>query len=132
VDIDGRRYRRLKQASSATYFGRWGPHEIEEALYREVGVHNGLTIKPIEVRAGIVARRMTPDLARIVGELSADGNSRQIEVTMRTTGMVPPSRSFLETWRSGCRRWQARSPRVSKNWKRRPVPSSPCWSESPR
>jgi hypothetical protein len=96
VDIDGKRHRRLKQASSATYYGRWGPHEIEEALYREVGVHNGLTIKPIEVRAGIVARRMTPDLARIVGELSADGNSRQIEVTMRTTGMVPPSRSFLE------------------------------------
>jgi hypothetical protein len=96
VDIDGKRHRRLKQASSATYYGRWGPHEIEEALYREVGVHNGPTIKPIEVRAGIVARRMTPDLARIVGELSADGNSRQIEVTMRTTGMVPPSRSFLE------------------------------------
>lgn len=96
VDIDGKRYRRLKQASSASYYGRWGPHEVEEALYREVGVHNGATIKPIEARVGIVARRMTPDLARIVGELSADGNSRQIEVTMRTTGLVPPSRSFLE------------------------------------
>lgn len=96
VEIDGRRYRRLDQASSAVYYGRWGPHEVEEALYREIGVHNGATIKPIERRVGMVARRMTPDLARIVGELSADGNSRQIESTMRITGMVPPSRSFLE------------------------------------
>jgi hypothetical protein len=39
---------------------------------------------------------MTPDLARIVGELSADSNSREIENTMRITGLVPPSRSFFE------------------------------------
>ena len=96
VDIGGKRYRRLKQASAAVYHGRWGPHAVVESLYREVGVHNGPTIKPIERRVGMVARRMTPDLARIVGELSADGSSRQIENTMRITGMVPPSRSFLE------------------------------------
>lgn len=96
VEIDGRRYRRLGQPSSAVYYGRWGAHEVEEALYREVGVHNGATIKPLERRVGMVARRMTPDLARLVGELSAEGSSRQIESTMRTTGMVPPSRSFLE------------------------------------
>jgi len=96
VEIDGSRYRKLGQASSAVYYGRWGPHEVEEALYRKIGVHNGATIKPIERRVGMVARRMTPDLARIVGELSAEGSSRQIESTMRTTGMVPPSRSFLE------------------------------------
>ena len=96
VDIGGTRYRRLDQASSAVYFGRWGTHEVKEPLYREVGVHNGPTVKPIERRVGMVARRMTPDLARIVGELSADGNSRQVESTMRTTGLVPPSRSFLE------------------------------------
>lgn len=96
VDIAGKRYRKLGQASSAVYYGRWGAHEVEEALYREVGVHNGVTVKPIELRVGMVARRMTPDLARIVGELTADDNSRQIERTMRITGMVPPSRSFLE------------------------------------
>ena len=96
VEIGGKRYRRLRQASSAVYHGRWGPHEVMESLYREVGVRNGPTIKPIERRVGMVARRMTPDLARVVGELSADGSSRQIENTMRITGLVPPSRSFLE------------------------------------
>jgi hypothetical protein len=28
VEEEGGRYRRLNQASSATYFGRWGPHAI--------------------------------------------------------------------------------------------------------
>ena len=94
VDVDGRRYRRLEQASSATYYGRWGSHPIEEPLYREVGVHNGPTIKPIELRVGII-EHMTPDMARIVGELSADKSSRGVERTLHVTGLVPPSRAFL-------------------------------------
>ena len=96
IDIDGIRYRRLEQSSSAEYFGRWGSHEIDEPLYRQAGVRNGPTVKPIERRAGIIARRMTPGLGRIVGELGADGNSRQIVRTMRTVGMKPPSRAFVE------------------------------------
>src|SRR5215470_1771054 len=94
VVVEGRRYRRLEQASSATYHSRWGSHHIEEPLYREVGVHNGPTIKPIELRVGII-EHMTPDMARIVGELSADRSSRGVERTLRATGLVPPSRAFL-------------------------------------
>jgi hypothetical protein len=94
VEVDGRTYQRLEQPSSATYYGRWGHHEIEEPLYREVGVHNGPTIKPIELRVGII-EHMTPDMARIVGELSADKSSRGVERTLRATGLVPPSRAFL-------------------------------------
>jgi hypothetical protein len=41
VEVDGHRYQRLDQPSSATYHGRWGNHLIHEALYREVGAHNG-------------------------------------------------------------------------------------------
>ncbi|MCZ6652127.1 MAG: hypothetical protein O7D91_03775 [Planctomycetota bacterium] len=96
LEVDGKRYARLGQPSSATYYGRWGPHSVNEPLYREVGVRNGPTIKPLELRVGIVARRMTPDLARIVGELSAGDNSRDVERLMRTVGLVPPSRSFIE------------------------------------
>lgn len=96
VNVDGRRYRRLRQASSAKYFGRWGSHAVQEALYREVGVHNGPTIKPLELTLGMVARHMTPDLARVMGELYADRSSREVEQTMRATGMVPPGRAFIE------------------------------------
>jgi hypothetical protein len=94
VEVEGRRYHQLEQASSATYHSRWGNHHVEEPLYREVGVHNGPTIKPIELRVGII-EHMTPDMARIVGELSADRSSRGVERTLRTTGLVPPSRAFL-------------------------------------
>lgn len=94
VEVDGRRYHRLEQASSATYHGRWGSHHIEEPLYREVGVHNGPTIKPIELRVGII-EHMTPDMARLIGELSADHSSRGLERTLRATGLVPPSRAFV-------------------------------------
>lgn len=96
VDIGGTRYRRMDQPSSAIYHGRWGRHEIVEPLYRAVGVHNGPTMKPLEARVGMIARRMTPELARIVGELGADMNSRELERTMKAVGMTPPSRSFLE------------------------------------
>ena len=95
IDIDETRYRRLEQPSSAVYHGRWGAHEIAESLYRAVGVHNGPTAKPLEAKVGMIARRMTPDLARIVGELSADMNSRELERTMKAVGMNPPGRSFL-------------------------------------
>lgn len=95
VEEEDGRYRRLDQRSSAVYFGRWGPHEIAEPLYRKVGVRNGPTIKPIERRAGII-ENMTPDMARIVGGLGADQSSREVERTLWRTGIVSPSRAFLE------------------------------------
>jgi len=94
VEVDGKKFRRLDQPSSATYFGRFGAHHVEEPLYREVGAHNGPTIKPIELRVGVV-EHMTPDLARIVGALSADQASRVLERTLRTVGHASPSRAFL-------------------------------------
>jgi hypothetical protein len=94
VAVDGCRYRRLDQPSSATYHSRWGDHPIEEGLYRKVGVRNGPTIKPIELRAGIV-KNMTPDMARIVGELGAEDGSRGVAKTLRVTGLVSPSRAFI-------------------------------------
>ena len=53
IEVEGERYRALKQPSSGTYFGPWGSHFVEEKLYRSVDVRNGPTVKPIELRAGI-------------------------------------------------------------------------------
>lgn len=94
IEVNGELYRRLDQPSSATYHGRWGDHDIEEALYRKVGVRNGPTIKPIELRVGII-KSMTPDMARIVGELGAEAGSRSVAKTLRVTGLVPPSRACI-------------------------------------
>lgn len=96
VKVGHKWYRKLRQRSSATYHGRWGAHTIEEPLYREVGVRNGPTVKPVELRVGIVAKRLTPDLARIAGELDADEDSRRLERILTVVGMRPPSRAVLE------------------------------------
>lgn len=95
VEVNGKRYRKLGQDSSGTYHGSWGPHRVEEPLYRLVGERNGPTIKPIELRAGIV-EGMLPDMARIVSNLSADQTSRQLQGTLETVRMVAPSRACLE------------------------------------
>ncbi len=98
VEVGDKLYRRMEQASSATYDGRWGPHRVAEALYREVGVHNGPTIKPIELRVGII-EHMTPDMARVVGALSAQRSSRartlpdaRIQHRLGRHGVAPPNR----------------------------------------
>ncbi|MCC7073387.1 MAG: hypothetical protein IT383_18900 [Deltaproteobacteria bacterium] len=95
VDVDGKKFRRLEQASSGTYFGRFGAYLVDEALHREAGVRNGPTLKPIKLRVDIV-ERMLPDMARVVGALSADDNSRALHRTLRTVGCVPPGRAFLQ------------------------------------
>ena len=95
VEVDDQRYRQLNQPSSATYYGCWGPHLIKEPLYRQVGQHNGPTIKPIELRAGMV-EGMLPNFARMIGQLSAEQTSRQLVGTLDAVRMVAPSRAFLE------------------------------------
>lgn len=95
VEVDGQRYRQLDQPSSATYNGCWGPHVVKEPLYRQVGQHNGPTIKPIELRTGMV-EGMLPDFAKMVGQLSAEQTSRQLVGTLDAVRMVAPSRAFLE------------------------------------
>lgn len=95
IEEEDGRWKRLEPPSSATYFGRWGPHEIAEPLYRKMGVHNGPTMKPIERRAGII-EHMTPDMASTVGALGACHSSREVERILWRTGFVPPARAFLE------------------------------------
>jgi len=59
-------------------------------------VASATTIKPLELRVGIIAKRLTPDFARIAGELSGDESSRELERVLRVVGMRPPSRAVLE------------------------------------
>lgn len=52
-------------------------------------------MKPIERRAGII-EHMTADMACIVAALEAEQSSREVERTLWRTGIVSPSRTFLE------------------------------------
>ncbi len=94
VDIDGVAYRRLKQRSSATYFGMWGSYHLTESLYREIGVRNGRTIKPLERAAGIVTGSTTPMLARTLGEMQARLTSREATEQLQKLGLGSGERAY--------------------------------------
>ena len=102
IEVDGRRYRPLAQASSATYHGRWGSHHIEEALYREVGVHNGPTIKPIELRVGIVEHSLGTFNCEDHGRYLLRGASVMAPPPLRGTGEQHAARRVRSPRR--CRR----------------------------
>jgi len=96
VEVDGRQYRRLKQRSVGRYFGLRGVTTVERSLYREIGVRNGATVVPLELRAGIVDGLWTPLAAAAAGHLLQDEPSRDAVATCRALHVMPYSRSSLE------------------------------------
>jgi hypothetical protein len=107
VEIEGRRYKRVRDASRGTYFGLRGAMTVERYLYREVGVHNGPTVVPLELNAGLVDGLWTPLAAAAAGHLLQDEPSRDAVATCRALQVMPYSRSSLE--RGGDRlgeRWE--------------------------
>jgi hypothetical protein len=69
--------------------------DIERWTYREVGVHNGPTIVPTELEAGLI-ERATPALAYRVALGYAKAHMRYCEEDMQADHRCPPSRSTLE------------------------------------
>jgi len=96
INIEGRPFRRLTQLSSKVYLGLWGTHSIAEPLYRDASVRAGPTVKPLDLRVGVIAGSLLPDAARVLGYLMAEGTSRQAVKTLSTMGMRPPSRAYIE------------------------------------
>ena len=57
---------------------QWGAHHIEEPLYRRIGVHNGPTLKPLDVRIGVIEGVVLPSLARAAGALMTSRQTEQL------------------------------------------------------
>ena len=55
VEVDGVIYNR-HQPGEAKYYSLCGSMDIERWTYREVGIHNGPTIVPMELEAGLIER----------------------------------------------------------------------------
>ena len=66
VFIDGVEYDKI-MSSETTYRSKWGEIPIERALMRQKGIHNGPSVCPLELRAGMVGS-WTPACARSIGE----------------------------------------------------------------
>ena len=94
VVIDGERYRRHSEGT-ARYHTLCGTVAVRRGLYRLVGVHNGPTVVPLELRAGIW-ENATPALAFSVTQGFATQPPRHYEAEMAAAYRQVPSRSTLE------------------------------------
>jgi len=94
VVISEQRYRR-HAVGTVAYHSLCGPLKVRRHSYRLVGIHNGPTVVPLELAAGITARA-TRALAHSVAHGFATGPLRDYEDAMRMGHRSVPSRSTLE------------------------------------
>lgn len=94
VVVSKQRYRR-HAVGTVTYHSLCGPLKVRRHSYRLVGIHNGPTVVPVELAAGIHARA-TRALAHSVAHGFATGPLRDYEDAMRIGHRSVPSRSTLE------------------------------------
>jgi hypothetical protein len=94
VVVDGIRHRRHSSGVRA-YHSLCGPIRIRRDTYRQIGVHNGSTVVPLESEAGIL-ENATPALAESVVQAFAMMPLRHYEEEMRAAHRFVPSRSTLE------------------------------------
>lgn len=86
---------RQHEPGSVRYHGLSGPMDVTRWTYREAGVHNGPTIVPLELTAGLI-ERATPALANALLKGIADTHSRELRQHMESDLRVPPSRTTME------------------------------------
>ena len=93
VEVDGKRYKRLKQQAENTYYAMRAEVVVNRHLYRDTGIRNGPTIVPLDFRAGIVDGRYTPAAAVGFARLAQAMPSREAEATCESLSVLPYSRS---------------------------------------
>ena len=104
---EGRTFRRMPGRSGSTYAGMPGGLRVERYLYREVGVRNGPTIVPLELRAGIVEGLLTPLAAQATAFLTQALPSRDAKEVTNRLGVLPVSRTTLaRTAEAMGQRWE--------------------------
>jgi len=94
LEVDGVGYRRHSQGTVKIH-GLCGPLEVERWMYRQIGVHNGPTVVPLDLDAGLM-ERATPALAYAVAQGYAQAPSRPVHASMQAHHRLPPSRSTTE------------------------------------
>ena len=92
--VNGERYRR-HASGVRRYHSLCGPIDVRRDSYRLVGVHNGPTVVPLELEAGII-ENATPALAFSVTQGFAERPLRHYEDEMEAAHRCIPSRSTLE------------------------------------
>ena len=94
VEYLGRQYRR-HEPGTGRYFLLCGDLVVNRASYRLVGVHNGPTIIPLELEAGILGSA-TPELGRNVAHGYGQHDMRQHGESLQKAHRIAPPRATLE------------------------------------
>jgi hypothetical protein len=94
VHYQGQNYR-LHQPGTGRYFSMCGAADVPRCTYRLIGVHNGPTIVPLELEAGIIGNA-TPELARNVAHGYGEHDMRRHGELLEKAHRIPPPRATLE------------------------------------
>lgn len=94
VEVDGAIYKR-HEPGTVRYYTLGGTIDLERWTYRAVGVHNGPTVVPLDLEAGLV-EGTTPALGLRILLGYAKDHMRSAEEDMQADHRCPPSRSTLE------------------------------------
>ncbi len=94
IRVNGQLYKK-HETGAVDYHSLCGALGVTRATFRLTGKHNGSTIVPLELEAGII-EKMTPALAYAVASSCADGTDRQCEEQLQSAHRRPPSRSTIE------------------------------------
>lgn len=92
VEYDGK-YRR-HQAGHAKYHSLCGPLRVLRSTFRLIGVRNGPTVVPLELRAGLI-ENATPALARAIAFGYAKAPTRSVLEDLEVAHRRPPSYATL-------------------------------------
>ena len=92
--IDGTLYRYHAEGSEMIH-SLCGSVRVVRATYRQVGVHNGPTVAPLDLDAGLLSGA-TPALAFKLCEGYAQSPSRLLHKALLSSHREPPSRSAME------------------------------------
>lgn len=92
--VGGLRYKR-HELGEVEYHSLCGSMRIPRYTYRQVGIHNGPTVVPMDLAAGLIDKA-TPALAFRAALGDAQCPSRQWEAQLHASHRRPPSRSTLE------------------------------------
>ncbi len=95
VMIDGALHGRTERCE-APYHTLAGDVRVTRTLYRRRGEHNGPTMDPVSLRAGVVADGWLPETAKAMAYLVQKEPSREAETTAQRLGRLPYSRSSFE------------------------------------
>lgn len=92
--IDGAVYRYHEDGSEIVH-SLCGSFRVSRASYREVGVHNGRIVFPLDLDAGLLSGA-TPALAFKLCEGYSQAPSREVHKALLSSHREPPSRSAME------------------------------------